>query len=82
MITVYLPAPLRPYAGGAEVLTITAPVNTMAELLAALERTAPHVMRQVGDSFMFAVNGDVLPRASDQLLKPGDRVEIVPASRS
>jgi molybdopterin converting factor small subunit len=81
VITVYLPAMLRPHAGGAEMLTITAPVNTMAELIAALERTAPRLMRQLDDSvFNFAVNDEMLlHHVSDQPLKPGDRVEIEPA---
>ena len=81
MITVHLPAMLRPHAGGADVLTITAPVSSMAELLAALERKAPRLVRQLDDSvFNFAVNDEMLlHRVQTHPLKDGDRVEIVPA---
>ncbi|MGH9348088.1 MAG: MoaD/ThiS family protein [Vicinamibacterales bacterium] len=81
MITVSLPAMLRPHAGGADVLTITAPVHSMAELLAALERSAPRLMRQLDDSvFNFAVNDEMLLHGVQaHELKDGDRVEIVPA---
>jgi molybdopterin converting factor small subunit len=81
MITVHLPAMLRPHAGGAEVLTITAPVSSMAELIAALERNAPRLARQLDDSvFNFAVNDEMLLHGvGAHPLKDGDRVEIVPA---
>ena len=81
MITVYLPAMLRPHAGGAEMLTIAAPVQSMAELLAALQRKAPRLMRQLDDSvFNFAVNDEMLLHGvKSHPLKDGDRVEIVPA---
>lgn len=81
MITVFLPAMLRPHAGGAESLTITAPVSSMSELLAALERKAPRLMRQLDDSvFNFAVNDEMLLHGvQEHPLKDGDRVEIVPA---
>ena len=81
MITVYLPAMLRPHAGGAEVLTITAPVHSMAELLEALARSAPRLVRQLDDSvFNFAVNDEMLlHRVEAHPLRDGDRVEIVPA---
>ncbi len=81
MITVHLPAMLRPHAGGADVLTITAPVRSMSELLAALERKAPRLVRQLDDSvFNFAVNDEMLLHGVQaHPLKDGDRVEIVPA---
>jgi molybdopterin converting factor small subunit len=81
VITVYLPAMLRPHAGGADVLTITAPVHSMAELLAALERKAPRLVRQLDDSvFNFAINDEMLLHGvPSHPLKDGDRVEIVPA---
>ena len=81
MISVFLPAMLRPHAGGADVLTITAPVYSMAELIAALERTAPRLVRQLDDSvFNFAVNDEMLLHGVQaHPLKDGDRVEIVPA---
>jgi molybdopterin converting factor small subunit len=60
---------------------ITAPVNSMAELLAALERKAPRLVRQLDDSvFNFAVNDEMLLHGVQaHPLKDGDRVEIVPA---
>jgi len=81
MITVYLPAMLRPHAGGAEALTITVPVSSMAELMVALQRKAPRLMRQLDDSvFNFAVNDEMLLHSvKAHPLKDGDRVEIVPA---
>ena len=81
MITVHLPAMLRPHAGGAHTLTITAPVHTMAELVAALSRTAPALVTQLDDSvFNFAVNDEMLLHGvQTHPLRDGDRVEIVPA---
>ena len=81
MITVFLPAMLRPHAGGADMLTITAPVSSMADLLAALDRKAPRLMQQLDDSvFNFAVNDEMLLHGVRTYpLKDGDRVEIVPA---
>jgi molybdopterin converting factor small subunit len=81
VINVYLPAMLRPHADGADVLTITAPVHSMAELLAVLERKAPRLVRQLDDSvFNFAVNDEMLLHGVQaHPLKDGDRVEIVPA---
>jgi molybdopterin converting factor small subunit len=81
VITVLLPAMLRPHAGGADMLTITAPVSSMAELLAALERKAPRLMQQLDDSvFNFAVNDEMLLHGvRTHPLNDGDRVEIVPA---
>ncbi len=81
MITVQLPSMLRPYAGGAETLTVTAPVCTIAELVAALQRKAPRLVRQLDDSvFNFAVNDEMLLHGvQEHPLKDGDRVEIVPA---
>jgi molybdopterin converting factor small subunit len=81
MITVHLPAMLRPHAGGADVLTIITPVRSMSELLVALERKAPRLVRQLDDSvFNFAVNDEMLLHGVQaHPLKDGDRVEIVPA---
>jgi molybdopterin converting factor small subunit len=72
---------LRLHAGGAEMLTITAPVSTMAELLAALERKAPRLVEQLDDSvFNFAINDEMLLHGVQaHPLRDGDRVEIVPA---
>ena len=77
----YLPAALRPHASGAEALTITQPVHTIAELLIALERRAPRLAAELDDSmFNFAVNDEVLLHGVLQHpLRDGDRVEIVAA---
>jgi molybdopterin converting factor small subunit len=81
VITVHLPAMLRPHAGGAEMLTITAPVFTIAELVIALERKVPGLSAQLDDAvFNFAVNDEMLLHGvQEHPVKDGDRVEIVPA---
>lgn len=81
MITVHLPAMLRPHAGGAESLTVVAPVFTIAELLVALDRKAPGLVAQLDDAvFNFAVNDEMLLHGvQEHPIKDGDRVEIVPA---
>jgi sulfur carrier protein ThiS len=80
-ITVYLPPALRPYAAGAEALTITQPVHTIAELVIALERRAPRLAAELEDSvFNFAVNDELLLHGVLQhRVRDGDRVEIVAA---
>jgi sulfur carrier protein ThiS len=72
---------LRPHAGGAEVLTITAPIFTIAELVIALDRKAPGLAAKLEDAvFNFAVNDEMLlHRVQQHPVKDGDRVEIVPA---
>jgi molybdopterin converting factor small subunit len=81
MIVVQLPAMLRPHAGGAEALTILAPVATIGELVTALQRKAPALVAQLDDSvFNFAVNDEMLLHGvQEHPVKDGDRVEIVPA---
>ena len=81
MITVHLPAMLRPHAGGAHTITVTAPVATVAELVAALARTAPGVVSELEDAvYNFAVNDEMLLHGvGAHPLRDGDRVEIVPA---
>jgi molybdopterin converting factor small subunit len=81
-ITVYLHSTLRPHAAGAETLTITQPVQTIAELVIALERQAPRVAAELADSmFTFVVNDETLRGGVLQHpVREGDRVEIVPAS--
>ena len=81
MIIVHLPPMLRPHAGGAEALTIVAPVSTIGELMVALERKAPDLAAQLEDAvFNFAVNDEMLLHGVRQHpVSDGDRVEIVPA---
>jgi molybdopterin converting factor small subunit len=81
VIVVQLPPMLRPHAGGAESLTIVAPVSTVGELMVAIERKAPQLAAQLEDAvFNFAVNDEMLLHGVLQHpVKDGDRVEIVPA---
>jgi molybdopterin converting factor small subunit len=81
VIVVQLPPMLRAHAGGADALTITAPVRTVGELLVELARVAPGVSAQLDDAvFNVAVNDVMLlHRAAEQPIRDGDRVEIVPA---
>jgi molybdopterin converting factor small subunit len=81
VIVVHVPAMLRPHVNGADAVTILAPVNTIGELMIALERKAPALTAQLEDSvFNFAVNDEMLLHGVLQHpVKDGDRVEIVPA---
>jgi molybdopterin converting factor small subunit len=81
VIVVHLPPMLRPHAGGADALTITAPVTTIAELVVALTRKAPKLAAHLEDAvYNFAVNDEMLlHRVQQHPVKDGDRVEIVPA---
>ena len=69
---------LRRHAGGAEALTILAPVSTVGELLVALTRKAPALAAHLDDGvFTFAVNDEVLRDGMLQHpVKDGDRIEI------
>jgi molybdopterin converting factor small subunit len=77
-ITVRLPPMLR---RGADTLTITESVHTIAELVAALDRAQPDLAAQLDDTiFNFAVNDEMLMHGVDrQPVEDGDVVEIVPA---
>jgi molybdopterin converting factor small subunit len=81
VIVVQLPPMLRPHAGGADALTILAPVSTIGELMIALARKAPALAAQLDDAvYNFAVNDEMLLHGVRQHpVKDGDRVEIVPA---
>ena len=75
-ISVRLPAML----GGGEV-TITERVETIGQLVRALERVRPGVAAQLRDTiFNFAVNDEMLLHdVNEHPLKDRDVVEIVPA---
>ena len=77
-VTVRLPAMLR---RNADTLTITEPVHTIAQLVDALGRIQPDLIRQLDDTiFNFAVNDEMLTHGVDHHpIKDGDVVEIVPA---
>ncbi len=85
-ITIYLPEPLRTYAGGIVELAVSA--GTVRAMLEELERTQSVLYRNVCDEtgavrrhLNIFVNADNV-RDRDGLattLKPGDVVTIVPA---
>ena len=64
-----------------EVVAIGERVETIGQLVAALERTRPDIAAQLRDTiFNFAVNDEMLLHDVDRHpLKDGDLVEIVPA---
>jgi molybdopterin converting factor small subunit len=78
MITVRLPATLR--VGLADVLTVSEPVATVAELVDVLDTRILGFREQLDDSvFNFAVNDELLLyHARDRRLMDGDTVEIIP----
>ena len=75
-ISVRLPAML-----GGEVVAVAEPVETIDQLVAALDRARPGVAARLHDAiFNFAVNDEMLLHdVSRRRLKDGDVVEIVPA---
>ena len=78
MITVRLPATLR--EGSNDILTFIEPLETVADLVDALDRLIPGLKDQLDDSvFNFAVNDELLLRhARTRTLADGDIVEIIP----
>ena len=79
MVTVNFPAALQPIAGGKS-LTVRESVATVGQLLAALERLAPGLSRQLDDPlYNIAVNDELLLHGVDKrAVADGDVVEIVP----
>jgi len=77
-VTVRLPAML---SRGSDTLTITEPVHSIAQLVAALGRIQPELTAQLDDTiFNFAVNDEMLTHDVDRHpVKDGDVVEVVPA---
>jgi len=77
-VTVRLPPMLR---HGADTLTITEPVQTIEQLIAALGRAQPGLAAELDDTiFNFAVNDEMLIHGvGHHPIKDGDLVEIVPA---
>lgn len=78
-ITIHLPAMLR--RGSADTVSISTPVRTMGELIAALEQAVPGIAADLDDSvFNYAINDEMLLHGVKQHpIKDGDHVEIVPA---
>lgn len=78
MITVRLPATLR--VGPTDTLTFEQPLDTVADLIDALDARIPGFKEQLDDSvFNFAVNDEMLlHHARERALADGDVVEIIP----
>jgi molybdopterin converting factor small subunit len=85
-VTVFIPAPLRPYCGGKSELRLDAP--TVRAALAELERTSPLVYQGVCDDTgavrrhvnLFVNSDHVRDREGlDTPLAPGDKLTILPA---
>ena len=85
-ITVHIPAPLRPYCGGASELSLSAP--SVQAALEELERTHPSLYRNVCDETgavrrhvnLFVNTAHVRDRDGlDTALVPGDVLTILPA---
>ena len=78
MVSVRLPSTLR--VGQEDILTISEPVRTVAELVDVLDLRIPGFKELLDDSvFNFAVNDELLlHHARDRRLADGDAVEIIP----
>jgi molybdopterin synthase sulfur carrier subunit len=85
-ITVYIPAPLRPYSGGARELSLEVPTVRLA--LAELERRHPSLYRNVCDETgavrrhinLFVNTAHVRDcEGLDTTLRAGDVLTILPA---
>ena len=78
-VTVNFPAALRPVAGG-DSLVVRESVSTVGQLLAALERLAPGLGKELDDPlYNIAVNDELLLHAVDQRpIADGDVVEVIP----
>ena len=79
MIVVRLPDSLSSRSGS-ETLCIDDPVETIADLIDALERRLPGFRGQLDDAlFNFAVNdGMLLHGVRERTLRDGDVVELIP----
>lgn len=78
MITVRLPSTLR--VGPSDTLELTGPLETVGDLIEALDTRIPGFKAQLDDSvFNFAVNDEmILHHARERRLADGDTVEIIP----
>lgn len=79
MITVNFPAALHPVSGAS--MTVTEPVSTVGQLLAALERQRPGLAMELDDPlYNIAINDEILLHAVDaHAVQDGDVVEIIPS---
>ncbi len=78
-ITVNFPAALYPLAGPSVIVHES--VATVGELIAALDRIAPGIARELDDPlYNIAVNDEILLHAVDgRAVRDGDVVEIIPS---
>ncbi len=86
MATLRIPSPLRPYAGGASQLDLSAGdvAGALAELLAAHPELKPHLFTESGELRAFVnlfVNDENMRdlKGVDTPLKPGDTLMILPS---
>ena len=78
MITVNFPASLYPLAGPS--MLVRESVSTVGQLIAALERLAPGIARELDDPlYNIAVNDEILLHSVEsRAVKDGDVVEVIP----
>ena len=78
MITVNFPASLYPLAGPS--MMVRESVSTVGQLIAALERLAPGIARELDDPlYNIAVNDEILLHSVEsRAVKDGDVVEVIP----
>ena len=79
MITVNLPASLHPLAGGPSML-VRESVSTVGQLIAAVDRLAPGIARELDDPlYNIAINDEILLHSVEsRAVKDGDVVEVIP----
>lgn len=82
MATVYIPAMLRPLAGGAA--TVPVEGNTLREILDGLKRIHPAVVERVLDAGgvrpeVFIAIGSAESFSLDDAVTPSDEIHILPA---
>jgi molybdopterin converting factor small subunit len=78
-ITVNFPAVLHPVAG--ESIVVYESVDTVGQLMAALERLKPGLYKELDDPlYNIAVNDEILLHAVDaRQVHDGDVIEIIPS---
>lgn len=78
-ITVNFPAALHDFAGSS--MVVRESVSTVGQLIAALDRQAPGLAKELDDPlYNIAINDEILLHAVDQrAVRDGDVVEIIPS---
>jgi len=79
LVTVNFPAALQPLSG--TTLLVREPVQTVGQLVAALDRLVPGLAQELDDPlYNIAVNDELLLHNVDaRPVKDGDVIEIVPS---